>query len=177
VTQAAADDVWLVTEPLAGGAELPTRLLKITATEITHLHLLQVPPDAFFRVHLRGVAGEALQVEPRGGPIAEKLPDGLAPVKRRAIPDNQQFTRDEMPQMSQKADHLSARDGRLVDLEVEPLVQAHGPDHREMITAEGVMQDRGLAHGSVGADHRGPEIEAALIQEEQGAILLSGLLF
>jgi hypothetical protein len=39
--QAAADDVWLLAEPLAGGAEFPARLLKIPATEVAHLHPLQ----------------------------------------------------------------------------------------------------------------------------------------
>jgi hypothetical protein len=40
-----------------------------------------------------------------------------------------------------------------------------------------VVQDRGLAHWSVGARHRGQEIKAAFIHEEQGALLVSGLLF
>jgi hypothetical protein len=86
VTQAAADDVWLLPESLAGSAELLVRLLKITTTEIAHLDPLQVPPNAFFRVHLRCVTGEALQVDPLGGAVAEKLLDGLAPVDRCAIP-------------------------------------------------------------------------------------------
>jgi hypothetical protein len=56
-------------------------------------------------------------------------------------------------------------------------MQAHRADHCEMIMAERVVQDRGLAHGSVGAPHRGQQIKAALIEEQQGARLLNGLLF
>ena len=175
--QAAADDVRLLAEPLTGGTEFAVRFLKITATEIAHLDLLQVSPDAFFRVHLRSIAGKALEVDPFGRPVVEILPDGLASVDRRAIPDDQQLARDDTPQMIQEADHLGARDCRLVDLEVEPLMHADGPDDREMITAEGVVQDQGLAHWSVGARHRGQEIKAAFIDEEQGALLVSGLLF
>jgi hypothetical protein len=40
-----------------------------------------------------------------------------------------------------------------------------------------VVQDRGLAHRSVGARHRGQKINAAFIHEEQGTRLVSGLLF
>jgi hypothetical protein len=177
VTQAAADDVRLLTESLAGSPELAARLLKIMAAEIAHFDLLQMPPDTLFGVDLRGIAGETLEVDPFGRPVAKILPDGFAAMDHRAIPDNQQLAWDVVPQMIQEADHLGARDRRLVDLEIESLVQAHGADDREMITAKSVMQDRSLAHGRVGAQHGGQQIEAAFIQEEQRALLLSGLLF
>ena len=98
-------------------------------------------------------------------------------MDRRAIPDDQQFAGNDTAQMIEEADHLGARDRRLVDLEVQPLVQAHGADDRQMVTAERVMQDRRLAPRRIAARHRRQEIEAALIEEEQRALLLSGLLF
>lgn len=177
MTQAAADDVRLLPEPLAGGPELAAGLVKVMAAKVAHLDLLEVPPDAFFRIHLRGITGEALEVDPLGRSVAQILPDRFAAVDRRAIPDDHQLARNDTPQMIQEADHLGTRDRRLVDLEVQPLVHADRPDHREMITAEGMAQDRGFAHASIGARHRGQEIEAAFIEEEQRALLVNGLLF
>jgi hypothetical protein len=46
-----------------------------------------------------------------------------------------------------------------------------------MITAEGMTQDRRFTHARIGARHRREEIEAAFIEEEQRALLLSRLLF
>jgi hypothetical protein len=46
-----------------------------------------------------------------------------------------------------------------------------------MVAAERVMQDRRLAPRCVAARHRGQKIEAALIEEEQRARLVGGLLF
>ena len=110
--------MWVLAEPLAGGPELPPRFLQIMTAEIAHFDLLQVPPDALFRVQLRRVAGGSLEVDPVGRPVAQILPNGLAAVDRRAIPEDQQLARDVAPQMIEEADHLGARDRRLVDLEV-----------------------------------------------------------
>ena len=171
------DDAWFLAEPLAGGTELPPRFLQIMATEVAHLDLLQVPPDALFRVQLRRIAGESLEVNRLGCPVAQILPDGFAAVDRRAIPEDQQLARDMAPQMIEEADHLGARDRRLVDLEVQPPLKPDGADDREMIAAERVMQDRRLAPRRRAARHRGQKIEAALIKEEKRARLFGGLLF
>ena len=169
--------MWFLAKPLAGGAELPSRFLQILTAEIAHLDVLEMPPDAFFRIQLRRIAGEALEMDPLSRPVAQILPDGFAAVDRRAIPDDQQLARDMALQVIQEADHLGARDRRLVDLEVQPALEPDRPDHRTMIAAERVMQDRRLAPRRVAAHHRGQKIEAALIEEEQRARLCGGLLF
>ncbi len=177
MTQTAPDDVRLLAEPLARGAELPSRLREIRTAEIAHLHALEVPPNPLLGIDLWRVAGEALQVNPRSRTLAEELLDCLAAVDRRTIPDDQQLARDVTQQMLQEANDLGAPDRRLVDLEVELLVQTHGPDHREMIMAERVVQNRRLAHRSVSTHHRGQQVKATLIDEEQRALLLQSLLF
>ncbi len=169
--------MWFLAEPLAGGTKLPSRFLQILAAEIAHLDVLEVPPDALFWIQLRRIAGEALEVDPVGRPVAQIPPNGFAAVDRRPIPEDQQLARDVAPQMIEEADHFGARDRRLMDLEVQPLVQAHGADDREMIAAEGMTQDRRLAPWRVAARYRRQEIEAALIEEEQRARLVGGLLF
>src|SRR5919199_484940 len=169
--------MWFLAEPLAGGPKLPSRFLQILAAEITHLDVLEVSPDALFRIQLRRIAGKALEVDPLSRPVAQILPDGFAAVDRRAIPEDQQLARDMAPQMIEEADHLGARDRRLVDLEVQPPLKPDGADDRQMVTAERVMQDRRLAPRRIAARHRRQEIEAALIEEEQRARLVGGLLF
>jgi hypothetical protein len=177
VTQAAADDVRLLPEPLAGGTKLPSRFLQIMAAEIAHLDVLEMPPDALFWIQLRRIAGEALEMDPLSRPVAQILPDGFAAVDRRAILEDQQLARDMAPQVIQEADHLGARDRRLVDLEVQPPLKPDGADDRQMVAAERVMQDRRLAPRRGAARHRGQKIEAALIEEEQRAPVVGGLLF
>ena len=108
MTQAAADDVRLLAEPLAGGAERPAGLPEIMSTEVAHLDLLQMPPDAFLRVHLRGITGKALEVDPLGRAVVEILPDGFAAVDRRAIPDDQQLAGNDTSQMITSALEIAA---------------------------------------------------------------------
>lgn len=164
MSPAALNDVRLLTEPLARGAKLPSRLLEIRATtEVAQFHPLRVPPDGFFRIQFGRIAGEALQMDPRSRSLAEELLDRFAAVDRRPIPEDQELARDVAQQMLQESDHLRASDGLLVDLDAELLVQAHSTNDQEMIVAERVMQDRSLAYRGIGAHHRGEQIEAALI--------------
>jgi hypothetical protein len=90
---AGADEVRLLAEPLGGGPELPARLGEVRAAAVAQLDVLEVPPDPLFGIQLRGVARELLEVDSRGCPVAQELPDEVPGVDRRAVPDDEQLAR------------------------------------------------------------------------------------
>ncbi len=72
---AGAENVRRLAQPLTRSAELAAGFLKILAAEVTHLHPLQVPPDPIFGIHVRSVAGEALQVNAGRQTVPQDLLD------------------------------------------------------------------------------------------------------
>ena len=71
---------------------------------ITEFDILQVVPQAIDWIEVGCVAGQTFQLEPRGGTLSQEGPYGLAPVRRQAIPDDQELARNLAEQVLQEAD-------------------------------------------------------------------------
>ncbi|MCS4198405.1 hypothetical protein GGP46_003276 [Salinibacter ruber] len=84
----AIDDLGLVAEPLLCFSELGFEVVEALATEVLHLHVLEVIPDALIRVQIRGVAWQSLQVKTPGGSLPEKLLYRLSSVGWKPVPDD-----------------------------------------------------------------------------------------
>jgi len=67
---------------------LPFEVVEALATEVLHLHVLEVIPDALIRVQIRGVAWQLLQVKTPRGSLPEKLLYRLSSVGWKSIPDD-----------------------------------------------------------------------------------------
>jgi hypothetical protein len=60
--RAGADDVPLVAEPFFGAAQLELQLGQVPAAAILQFDALELVPDPFIRIQVRGIARQPLQV-------------------------------------------------------------------------------------------------------------------
>ena len=66
LSDAGLNDVALVAEPFFGPAQDESQLRQVMAAGIGEFHALEVVPDAFVRMQLRGVPRQLLQVQACG---------------------------------------------------------------------------------------------------------------
>jgi hypothetical protein len=82
----------LATQALDRKPQFTARVREIPAAQIPHFTVLQVLPDPFPRVEVRGLGRERLQVHLPGCPFGPtRAPVPL--VHGRAVPDHHQFLR------------------------------------------------------------------------------------
>src|SRR5690348_2473404 len=104
LSDAGLNDVALVAEPFFGPAQDESQLRQVMAAGIGEFHALEVVPDAFVRMQLRGVPRQLLQVQALGSALAQDVLDRLAALDRRAVPDDQELAADRAQQQAQEAD-------------------------------------------------------------------------
>jgi len=93
-----------VAEPLQTAAEGAGGFCHEFWTEVCHLSTLDVVPDTFGRIEVRSVAREPFHCEPVGLTL-EELTHGVAPMRRQAVPDeDDRLTPDEALELAQKVD-------------------------------------------------------------------------
>src|SRR5688572_20580155 len=115
--------------------------------EITQVYIFQIMPDAFIRVQIRGVTGQALQVEPFFPPVAQKVLNGLSLMGRQTIPNDQQLTDDMSQQVLQKPDNLGAAEGLVLGHCVKLAFWGDSTNDRQVLPKR-ILQYRGLTSGS-----------------------------
>ena len=91
-----------------GQMQLQVQLLQIQARQVPHLDLLQVPPQPFHRVQVRGVRRQRLHVDRVAG-LRHELLDLGPPVDRRPVPDHQQPIPGQAAQVDEELDRCAAR--------------------------------------------------------------------
>ena len=77
-----------------GFAQLTFQLREALATDVFEFHVLQVLPDPFIGVQLRGIAGKSFELQSPSSTTCEELFYGFAAVDGRAVPDYEQLARD-----------------------------------------------------------------------------------
>src|SRR5918995_1816885 len=93
-------------------------------------------------------------------------------MDRRAVPDNEQLAGDLVHEVLEKAHYVFSLEGPILLQHVELALKSYATHHREVITAEMLMEDGRLSHRSVGANHHRQKIEARLIAEHYGSAFL-----
>ena len=141
---------------------------QIGAAAVPQLDPLEVVPDAFGRVQVRCIAGQALQTEPLRCPSRQKVFDRLPLMDRRSIPDDEHTAADLAQQLSQEPHHRLGRVGRLPHLQEEPPVEREAADRGEMVAGQLDAQDRRLAARGPGASRMRQEIEPRLVYPDDG---------
>src|SRR5712691_9616732 len=136
---------------------------------------LQVAPDVFDRVELRGVAGEKLDLD-EGMLAGQELPDQPTFVDVGRVPDDQQPAANVAKQMGQEDDHFSTADRAGEETEVE-VPKRYPGNRREVVPVEVVLEDRRLSFGRPCPDSVGPFREAALVDEDNGSPFFFGVFF
>src|ERR671918_758765 len=144
--------------------------------DILQLHSLQVIPDSLIRVQLRSVGRQLLQVDSLPGRAGQKSFDLMAAMDGVAIPDDQQLHRDVGGQVLEEAGRILAPEGTVLHSGVQPAMGGNATNHREMVPAEGCPEHRSPALGSIGLDHQGQQVAAALVYEDDGPAYLGGVV-
>jgi hypothetical protein len=141
----------LATQALDRKPKFPPQVRKVQAAQIPHVHVLQVVPDAFPRVEVRGIGRELLQVNLPGSPFGQKRAH-VPLVNGRAIPDHQQFLRYMRQQVLEKDHAIEAVQRVIAHQGVEPAVHRNAAHDRHMVAGVHRAQDGGLSAGRIGAD-------------------------
>ena len=74
----------------SGQAELEPEFGEVVAAHVPKFDPLQIIPDAFLRVQLRGVGGQLFQPNAGGTALGQEILDEVRPVDGCSIPDDQQ---------------------------------------------------------------------------------------
>ena len=141
---------------------------------------LEVIPDAFVGVELRGVGREGLQVQP--GRAAEQLLYGLAAVNATIVQQYDERAGDLTQQMAEEGRDLLALDIVLVQLAVQRTPDAFGADSdardgRDAVVRVPVPHDRRLPHRPPGLPDRGDQEETRLVDEDEVGPQPRGVFF
>lgn len=168
---AALDDVTLMAKTSGGQAEVASQVRQVLAADVAQLDVLEVGPDALVRVQIGSVAGQLLQADSLGATLGQEVLHGLAAMDRGAIPEHQELARDVTEQMLQKADDIRALVGVLPHVHQQPAVRGDAADDRQVITAQRRAEDGRLPARGVGPDGAGQQVEAGLVDPDDGPTL------
>ena len=145
-------------------------------TKIAQFDILQIVPDAFIGIQIRGIAGQTLQVNPSGGSIAQEFFHHLSPVSRKPIPDDQELALNVPQQMLEKAHNMGPTKRLFLNARVQFPLWRHRADRREMFP-EGVFQYRRLALRRPGVNGGSQQVKASLVDEDYRSPFSFGLFF
>jgi hypothetical protein len=177
LSQAALDNVPFVAKASGSEAKLASQVWEGVAADVAQFDVLEVGPDALVRVQIGSIAGQLLQAEAAGRAVGQKVLDGLAAMDRGAIPEHQELTGEMAEQMLEEADDVRALVGLLLNVHQQAAVRGDAADDRQVIAAQWQPEDRGLAAWGVGPDGPGEQVEAGLVDPDDGPPLLVGPLF
>ena len=155
-----------------GEAELASEVWEVLAADVAQLDALEVVPDALVRVQVRGVAGELLELDASGTALGQEVLDRLAAMDRGAVPDDQELAGDVAEQVLEEADDVRTLVRVLLDQHQQPTRRGDAADNGQMVTAQGEAEDRRLAARGVGPDGAGQQVEAGLVDPDDGPSFL-----
>jgi len=150
---------------------------EILTADVAQFDPLEIAPDALVGVQVWGVGWKLLQPDALGAPLGQKIFDRLPAMDRRAIPDDQELTGDLPQKMLEKADDVRTFVRVLLDQQEETAGGRDATDDRQMIAAQRQAQHWGLSARGVGADGPGQQIEAGLVDPDDGPAFLLSPLF
>jgi hypothetical protein len=172
LAHAAVDDVALVPEASGGEAKLASQVGEVLAADVAQFDVLEVGPDALVRVQIGGVAGELLQANPLGASLGQEILDRLAAMDRGAIPEHQELAGEVAEEMLEEADDVRALVGVLLHVHQQPAVRGDAADDRQVVAAQRQAEDGCLAARGVGPDGTGEQVEAGLVDPDDGPSFL-----
>jgi len=158
-----------------GKPHFPPRLVEVAAAAIRQLTALQQVPDARVGIELRGIGGQAFEVEPRRRARREEVLDGLAAVDGGAVPDHEPLAPHLAQELAQNgADRRTARGG-LLEVGEAAAVARERADGGAVVMRAWRTQDRRLTDRGRRARHQRQQGEAGFVYEEDRAVLGLGV--
>lgn len=174
---AALDDVPFVAQATGGEAKLASEVWQVLAGDVAQLDVLEGGPDALVRVEVRGVAGELLELDASGAALGQEGLDRLATMDRGAVPQDQELAGDVAEQMLEEANDVRALVGVLLHAHQQPAIRSDAADDRQVVAAQRQAEDGRLTTWGGGPDGAGEEVEAGLIDPDDGSSFLVGPFF
>ena len=159
-------------------AKEPSKMLKVAGNAVGQTSL-EVRPDQFIGIKLRGVSWEVNGVESRTA--AQEAFDELGSVERASIPEKNDRSSEMAAKMPEEPSNLFGPDVPVgIKARVEPKTLSlwrdrDGGDRRELRPASGHHEGWRLAFDRPGSLDVGDKRESALIQEGQAGSKPSGL--
>src|SRR3990172_210948 len=175
--EASQDDLRFVAQTRRGFTQFIAQFVQIMTTQVLHLNLFQIAPDAFIGVQVRGVGGQLFQMKTLSGALPQEIFDRLTAMSRQSIPDKEQFAAHMMQQMFQKTDNRRPGESHLLDHHEQAAIGGDGADDRQMIPSQGHTQDRCLPAGSIGVDGGGQQVKTRFIDKHYSSPFLFGFFF
>ena len=148
---------------------------QVARAEVWYFMGLQVPPDALNRVEF-GCIGRKILKGNLSIQLLNKRSDELGAMGLQTIPDDQKLAANRVRERFQELHDLRTADGAGEQPEIEAH-ETHSGDHRELLPAETVLQDRSLAPRSPRSRATGTFGQARLIDEHDDASLPRGYFF
>jgi hypothetical protein len=167
----------LVAEALDRQAQFEAQFREIVTADITQFAVLEIVPDSFVRIQFGRVAGELLEVQPRGSPLRQEVAYDLRAVDRGSIPNDQQLAGLVAQQVLQEADDIRTAERTLLHLQEQPSGVGEPADRGQMVMGERRVQQGRLAPRSVGADDAGQRVEGRLVYPDERALLALSFAF
>ena len=174
---AALDDGPPVTKTSGGEAEVVSQVGEAQAADVAQLDVLEVAPDALVRVQIGGVAGELFQADALSSAAREEVLDRLAAMDGSTIPEHQELAGDVAEQVLEEADDVGALVGVLLHQHQQPSLRGDAADDRQVVAAQRQPEDGRVPARGVGPDGPGQQVEAGLIDPDDGPAFLVGPLF
>jgi len=161
------------------GAQSPARvglqIGHVDGASVGQLVLLEMPPDVFGGVELRGIRWKRFDLHCTAEGF-EILTHQRAAVDRRTVPDDHQSLPDLLTQRVQELDDLRSFDRAREESEVEA-AEGNSGDHRQLMPVKVVLKDRGLPFGCPSLHPRGPLAQSRLVDEDDDSALFGGVFF
>ena len=98
--------MWSTAQSHKGKVEFPAKQEQVLTGNVGQLHPLQIVPGPF-RIQIRSIGRQLLEMYVIGSSI-RNVGSHLFSVYRRAVPGDQQFALELLPQMAQKPDAVAA---------------------------------------------------------------------
>jgi hypothetical protein len=168
LSNAALDDGSSVAKASGSESEVVAQVREVQAADVAQLDVLEVAPAALVRVQIGGVAGELLQADAPGAAPGPEVLDRLAAMDRRAIPEHQELAGDVAEQVPEDAHDVRALVRPLLHAHQQPAIRGDAADDRQVIAAQRQAEDRRLAARGVGPDGAGQQVEAGLVDPDDG---------
>jgi hypothetical protein len=140
---------------------------QVSAAQLAHFHVLQVVPNPFTGIQVRGRGRPWLSMKILGSSLRQERAH-VPLMHGRAVPDHQQFVRDVRQQMPQKDHAIEAVQRFIMHQRVESAIPRDPTHHRQMITGIHRPQDGCLSAWCIGSDHPRHEIKSRLVHQDNG---------
>lgn len=172
---AGGDDGGAAAHSAQGGGGFQAQFPCLSGDKIGNLMGFEVAPHVFNRIEFGRIGRHRLNLQAPLRSSDEAFDQGAA-MNGRAVPQDENLSRNMPQEVSQEENDLGTLDAARVKLKVET-PQRQSANEGKALPIEGFLQKRGLPARSPGAGPAGACAQAAFVYEDEGLPLSAGFFF